>query len=511
MLLTKEVKMKWNPVNKKWYGNKGYIFTKYKDEFEVRIEDLSDGSGVFVNIECDECGELITNIMWKDYLKRVKEDGKYYCKKCAMKLYGGESARKTKLKKSISFYQWCYDNLSKELADWILSRWDYELNKCSPKDVSYGSNGINSNGYWFKCLNHPEHGSELKNIKSFISGKQGSITCDKCNKIAITHPHLIKYFANQDDSLKYSTGYDIKKIPMKCPDCGHEKEMLIANLIRSGFGCPKCSDGVSYPNKFMFNILKQIQNLNIIEYFETEKTFDWLIYEFKNKIRKGKLDFYFEINGRSYGVEMDGGWHRKDNGLSGQTKEESQYIDDEKDRLCEEYDVEVIRIDCIKSELEWIKNNILNSELSLLLNLNKNNIHWLKCHEYACKNLVKLVCTLWNNGIRNISEIAKESKFGRLAIRGYLKQGTELGWCDYDANEEKINNYSSVSERFSVKVICLTTGEIFNSQTQAGIKYNIPSSGIYACCKGKQKSSGILLDGTKLIWMYYDKYLEINK
>jgi hypothetical protein len=66
----------------------------------------------------------------------------------------------------INFEQWCVENLFKEESDRIISRWDYNLNidkngkVIKPNDIGFSSNGFNRKGYWFKCLDHPEHGSE---------------------------------------------------------------------------------------------------------------------------------------------------------------------------------------------------------------------------------------------------------------------------------------------------------------------------------------------------------------
>lgn len=51
-------------------------------------------------------------------------------------------------------------------------------------------------------------------------------------------------------------------------------------------------------------------------------------------------------------------------------------------------------------------------------------------------------------------------------------------------------------------VICITTGKIFTSAVLASEYYNIRSSDIIACCKGKRKSCG-KLNNEKLIWEYY--------
>ena len=114
--------------------------------------------------------------------------------------------------KSISFRKWCYDNLSKDEADKIMLQWDYKLNITkkgkiiSPDDISYSSNGINGKGYWFKCLDHPEHKSEQKRINRFTSGQKGSLSCIQCTVIATTHPNWIKYLINKEDAYRFSFG-----------------------------------------------------------------------------------------------------------------------------------------------------------------------------------------------------------------------------------------------------------------------------------------------------------------
>lgn len=57
----------------------------------------------------------------------------------------------------------------------------------------------------------------------------------------------------------------------------------------------------------------------------------------------------------------------------------------------------------------------------------------------------------------------------------------------------------------SKKVICLTTKEVFQSLTQASIKYNLKKTNISACCRGKAKSTGVHpITGEKLKWQFYE-------
>ena len=59
-----------------------------------------------------------------------------------------------------------------------------------------------------------------------------------------------------------------------------------------------------------------------------------------------------------------------------------------------------------------------------------------------------------------------------------------------------------IGEAKSKKVICITTGEKFNSQTEAAIHYNVVRKNISLCCTGKRKSAGKLPSGEPLRWEY---------
>ena len=60
-----------------------------------------------------------------------------------------------------------------------------------------------------------------------------------------------------------------------------------------------------------------------------------------------------------------------------------------------------------------------------------------------------------------------------------------------------------------VKVICITTGEIFNSMTEASLYYKIDSSNINVCCKGKRNFTG-KLNGVPLRWMYLSDFEKLS-
>ena len=77
-----------------------------------------------------------------------------------------------------------------------------------------------------------------------------------------------------------------------------------------------------------------------------------------------------------------------------------------------------------------------------------------------------------------------------------------LEWCDGKYNQ----NYGTINERrtqkLKKKVICITTGEKFDSIIEASEKYNIKNkSDISRVCKGKRNYCGNL-NGKKLEWGY---------
>ena len=54
--------MRWNPRNKRYFVKKGYQYTKMYDYFDVKIEDLKPTCNVRVQIKCDICGKIDTQI-----------------------------------------------------------------------------------------------------------------------------------------------------------------------------------------------------------------------------------------------------------------------------------------------------------------------------------------------------------------------------------------------------------------------------------------------------------------
>ena len=310
------------------------------------------------------------------------------------------------------------------------------------------------------------------------------------NDMWTTAPEIAKLLANPDDGYKY-TRCSSKKVDWKCPNCGNIiKNRMIGNIFNGGLSCPKCSDGVSYPNKFMFSLLEQL-HLNFI----TEYSPDW--------IKPMRYDFYIEINNKEYIIEMDGEWHSSNNNLSGITKIESQKVDSYKNILANNHNIEVVRINAIKSEEQYIKTSILNSNLQSILNL--NIVDWDKCNCDALNSYVKIACDLWNFGYK-IVDISKLMNRNRRAITSWLNKGAKCNLCYYNGKEEMVKNIDNLKLSSSKKVICITLDTVYDSISDAYRQTNITN--ISACCREKIKYAG-RINNKKLVWMFYDDY--INK
>lgn len=263
MLLTKTVIIKWNVNNKEWYVNKGYLFTRYNDEFEVEVKHLSHGSQTPVTVQCDECGEISHKVLWQNYNRYKKENGEYFCHNCSDKLFGKEKQIQSRLRKSKSFEQWCIDN---DRID-ILNRWDYKSNNCNPNEISYGS----KRKYWLKC---PKglHQSELKCINSFTNGQDSSMKCKKCNSFAqycidnICKDFLEKcwdYKLNKKDPWALDHGSN-KKVYIKCQTKNyHDSYPVSCNDFSTGkSSCPYCnSHGKIHPLDSLGSLHPQVLKL----------------------------------------------------------------------------------------------------------------------------------------------------------------------------------------------------------------------------------------------------------
>lgn len=93
---------------------------------------------------------------------------------------------------------------------------------------------------------------------------------------------------------------------------------------------------------------------------------------------------------------------------------------------------------------------------------------------------------------------------------------SNLEWCtiDYNSQHAVENNLIKTKDDSikAVKVVCLNTGEIFNSIKSAAEQYNINQHDISSCCsKTKNKSAGKTSNGELLVWRYEEDYKSMSE
>lgn len=324
------------------------------------------------------------------------------------------------------------------------------------------------------------------------------------NDMWTTNRQLAKLLANSEDGYKY-TQNSHKKVEWKCPNCGNIiKDKKISDINNKGLPCSRCGDGFSYPEKFMFNVLEQLR-LN----FKYHKKFKWS----QNK----EYDFYFKINNKEYIIETHGLQHYEETGfelMGGRTLKEEQENDKLKEQLALKYgrieEDNYIVIDCSKSELEWIKNNILHSILNNKFNL--SDIDWKSIDKKSLQSILIEVCNLWKNNTSDINMISKKLRIHNSTIRKYLEKGEKQGMCSYNPIVEKRKsskiNIKYANSATCKKIICLTTNRLFKSISQASNIYNVSRKVIGKCCNKDRELAGIHpITGEPLKWIYLKDYI----
>lgn len=236
------------------------------------------------------------------------------------------------------------------------------------------------------------------------------------------------------------------KILFKCKDCNNVFETTPDAVLRKNYSCPICGEKDSFNNRLMYNIGLDLELKNLKKEFMPA----WA--------KPYRYDIYFTIKEKEFIVEMDGGFHKRPHPKSKKSLKEIQDIDKLKNKLAQQHNIEIIRIDCDTCSHEKIIENIKNSRLNQLLDLSL--IDWNKCIKNAEKNGAKKICNYYKNQKENLStnELGKIFNKDRHMVLKYLRLGNQLGWCVYPKISRKIiamNGYKEILGIFSSSTLCM--------------------------------------------------------
>ena len=302
---------------------------------------------------------------------------------------------------------------------------------------------------------HPDYCPYCNNRKVFV-GETDMWT---------TRPELAQMLCNPDDGYEYfATGSQY--VDWICPNCGDIINRQINQVRMFGLSCKNCGDGMSFSEKFLYNMFKQLGCD-----FVYNKSTEWS----ENRM----YDFYIpsmslicEANGiQHYGHSFNMLHDRA------RTYEEEKENDEYKAELAKLHGIEhYIQLDCRYSTLDYIKNSILDSELSTLFDLSM--IDWNECFCFTMTSTTMMCCDLWNSGMKCTQNIAEELSLHISSVIAKLKTCAEAGLCDYRPNYEKCKS-----------VMCEETGKIYvkiNDVKEDG--YGNPSN-VSCCCRGLRKTA----------------------
>ena len=242
------------------------------------------------------------------------------------------------------------------------------------------------------------------------------------NDIATTDPDFVQYFENIEDTYKYVNGSN-KKVQLKCPDCGKTFLQGIPELFRYGFHCQFCGNKTSYPERFLQQVLDQ---LNVNYSFQvTKKTLPWCnnyIYDFYLP----DLNAIIEVMGKQHYPECEI--------FYGRTYEMIHQNDLNKQQRAIDNGIKhYICINAFYTEDVYLKKYICE-ELSQHYDL--TSIDWEKCALCANKSILVEICKYWKETGETTRQIGEKFGFTKNTIKNMLKKGTELGLCDYDGKNE---------------------------------------------------------------------------
>lgn len=331
------------------------------------------------------------------------------------------------------------------------------------------------------------------------------------NDVCTTDYWMIKLGVDKEIS-KMHTKCSREKVLCKCPHCGVGfKKSYHQIYINKSIGCVCGKGSGSYPEKFMYSILKQLD----VD-FETQYSPSYFKRKEKSKTSRKFSDFHIPKNGLI--IETDGGLgHKggKTHHKSNKTLEELIEVDNWKDEQHNLHGLHTVRINCFESNMEYIKNNILNSELVDYFNF--ENIDWDKANEFAWfSNLKKDVCEYWNNKKEweSMRDIHKIFNISINTIINYLKKGTKLGWCNYNPKEEMRKSGKRSSDLLNKPVEIFKCGislGIFKSAKDIEIKSEELFGVKLLICNINSVANGNRLHHKGYTFRYVDNATKVDK
>jgi len=303
------------------------------------------------------------------------------------------------------------------------------------------------------------------------------------NSMLKNHPEM---FYNWDFEKNDDLGLDVykvtkgsnKKAHWKC-QYGHTWIKTVNAQVRNN-QCKFCNDGFSTPEKIVYLVLKN-SKVNFIY----EKSFEWS--------NRKRYDFFLPDHNTI--IEVHGMQHYEDKGfknLGGKSLQDEVENDKYKILLAQENGIaNYIVIDARYTDFEFIKENLIKSKLSKIINLSTD---WEKIKASSRESVYIQVCNLWNSGINDLRTISETTKLPEWKISRYLRR----------SKKEKLTNYDVYMKGKQPIVQLSLDGKYINTHTSFNSTGKIKRNSIVACADNKAKSHA------GFIWLYKNDYEKIK-
>lgn len=326
----KEITVKWNNNNKKYYESLGYLYTGIGTELSIKLKDLPKGSKTKIPVICDVCEEGFEQ-SYNSYNILKEKHNEDICKKCSAHIAAAKRIKNNQ------------NNLIQKLTK-IADSKNYKL---ILEDKMYKR----KDDIFYEC---PKHGLQKSQIGNFLSG-HGCYDCGRImanNKTRKEIDEVIKVISSYNNNTLLNPEDYINanenNLKILCGLCGeHVFTMAYGNYKQSTHRCQYCCSKMSQGELFIRNVLDS----NNIDY-ETEKSFP------RCKDKK-LLNFDFYLEQYNLCIEFDGEQHYnshfyetmfndKQKGMD--AFRESQKRDEIKNRFCKENKINLLRIPYWKIE-----------------------------------------------------------------------------------------------------------------------------------------------------------------
>jgi hypothetical protein len=265
------------------------------------------------------------------------------------------------------------------------------------------------------------------------------------NDIATTDQWAVTYFVNKDDCNMYHSG-SFSKVDMICPICKQiHKDVTIRSFFLNTYHLNCCGYTYkSYPERFVMNFLSQLY-IRVIPQVNKD-VLAW--------VGKYRYDFYLP----SYNciIETHGSQHYTNTffNLNGETCENVQKNDYDKELLAINNVSNYIVLDCRTSNRQWVHDSIMKSNLPTILGFNDSDIDWELCDRNSRTDMQNDICKFYNEHIdKSLTDIANYFGLSLQVIRDVVHIGADLGICEYNSLSirEKLNSHLTHGMYFAYK------------------------------------------------------------